>query len=323
MSRTVSLRLVALIAAGAFPFVFNNPYLLSVVILTLLYAYLALAWNVIGGIGGQLSLGHAAYFGIGAYASTLLFNRFGVSPWIGMLGGAALSMIAAVVIGLPCFRLRGAYFALATLAATMILQVVVSNTNVLGGPAGMQLTLLREAPLYFQHTRKEFYYFVILAFFVVALATNWAILRSRFGYYLTAIRNDQEAALALGVDALRYKLAAAVVSAALTAIGGTFYAQYVLFISPEKVFGGDLSIEIAIICIIGGRATLWGPALGALLLLPAEEVTRGLTGGMAGAPMMLYGLLLMLVMRFEPRGIYELIRRAGRAASLRVEAQAS
>ena len=298
------------VAVCAVPFVLSNPYTLSVAVVTLLYAYLALSWNVIGGIGGQLSLGHAAWFGIGAYTSTVLFLNFGLSPWIGMLVGAALSAVIAAIIGLPCFRLRGAYFALATIAATMVLRIVVENTHEwLGGPRGLEITLLRDAPLYFQHTRKEFYYAVAVALVLVALAINRLILRTRFGAYLTAIRNDQEAALALGVDVQRYKLLAFVLSAAMTAIGGTFYAQFVLFISPDKVFGVGLSVQIAVVCIIGGRGTVWGPVLGAVLLLLGEEVARRVTGGMVGADMLLYGLILMVVIAVEPRGLAAILGR--------------
>ncbi|WP_024706901.1 branched-chain amino acid ABC transporter permease, partial [Martelella sp. AD-3] len=250
--------LVAVLVLGT-PFVFSNPYSLSIVILVLLYAYLAYAWNLIGGIGGQLSLGHAAWFGIGAYSSTVLFIDFGLTPWIGMLAGAVIAGALAALIGLPCFRLRGAYFALATIAATMVLRIIVENTHgLLGGPRGLEVTLLRDAPAMFQHTRKEFYYAVAVVMVGLAFFINRAVLRSRFGAYLTAIRNDQEAALALGVNVRRYKLMAYVLSAAMTAIGGTFYAQFVLFISPEKVFGVALSVQIAVVCIIGGRGALWG-----------------------------------------------------------------
>jgi len=301
--------------AVATPLVMSNPYTLSIIIVTMLYAYLALSWNVIGGIAGQLSLGHTAWFGIGAYTSTVLFLNFGISPWIGMLAGAALSGIVAAVVGLPCFRLRGAYFALATIAATMVLRIVVENTHeFLGGPRGLQVTLLHDAPLFFQHTRKEFYYAVALVLVVGALWINHAIMRSRFGAYLAAIRNDQEAALALGVDVQRYKLAAFVISAVMTAIGGTFYAQMVLFISPEKVFGVAMSVQIAVICIIGGRGTLWGPILGAILLLVGEEAARRITGGIVGADMLLYGLILMCVIMIEPRGVVAMIQRAASRA---------
>lgn len=308
------------LAVLAVPFIFSGAYAMSVIVLALFYAYLALSWNIIGGIGGQLSLGHAAYYGIGAYCSTVLFMQFGLTPWLGMLAGAGLAALAAVLIGIPCFRLRGPYYALATLAAAMILQVIVSNSHTtLGGPRGLDVQLLHDAPAYFQHTSKTFYYIVIVVLVTLALAINHWILRSRFGYYLAAIRNDEEAAAALGVDAQRYKLIAAVLSAALTAIGGTFYAQYALFISPDEVLGSHLSVQIAVLCIIGGRGTLWGPVLGALLLLPAEELARWATDGRPGAAMLLYGVLLMVVIRFMPGGLIQLFRF--RPARLPVAAQ--
>jgi branched-chain amino acid transport system permease protein len=292
------------------PLVGSNQYLLSIAVVTLLYAYLALSWNVLGGIAGQLSLGHAAYFGIGAYASTWLFVKTGLSPWLGMWAGAALAVLAALVIGASCLRLRGAYYALATIASSMVLKVLVENADsLLGGPRGMEVTLLRDAPWYFQHTSKEFYYLVGLAFVAVGLLVNHRILHSRFGYQLAAVRNDQDAALALGVSTTRCKLLAAAISAAMTALGGTFYAQFVLFISPEKVFGGDLSVVIAVVCVIGGRGTLWGPVLGAVLLMPGEEIARMVSGGAIGLDMMLYGLLLMAVIRFEPRGLVAMLAR--------------
>lgn len=299
-----------LAALVAFPIIYDQPYILSIGVVTLLYVYLALSWNILGGIAGQLSLGHAAYFGIGAYTSTWLFSRLDISPWLGMFAGAALAVLAAIVIGAASFRLRGAYYALATLAASMVLKTLVENADtLLEGSRGMEVRLLRDAVLYFQHTSKLFYYLVALALVVLAGWINHAILNSRTGYYLTAIRNDQEAAEALGVRVTRYKLYAATLSAALTAIGGTFYAQFVLFISPEKVFGVHISIVIAVVCIIGGRATLWGPVLGAVLLLPAEELARAATGGMVGADMILYGLLLMIVIRVQPSGLYAILNR--------------
>jgi len=292
------------------PLFSGNQYLLSIAVMTLLYAYLALSWNVLGGIAGQLSLGHSAYFGIGAYASTWFFIHMGISPWIGMWIGAALAVVAAVIVGMSSLHLRGAYYALATLASAMVLKTLVENADdLLGGPRGMEVTLLRNAPWQFQYTSKEFYYVIALVFVALAVFINWRILRSRYGYYLAAVRNEQDAALALGVPTTRYKLYAAMISAAMTAIGGTFYAQFVLFVSPDKVFGANLGVVIAVVCIIGGRGTLWGPVLGALLLLPSEELARSFSGGMLGADMMLYGLLLMLVIWYEPRGLVTILQR--------------
>ncbi len=304
---------VAVACVALLPLFGASQYLLSIAVITLLYAYLALSWNVLGGIAGQLSLGHAAYFGIGAYTSSWLFIHWGITPWIGMWGGALVAVAAAVVVGISCLHLRGAYFALATIATSMVIKTLVENADqLLGGPRGMEVTLLRDAPWQFQHTRKEFYYVVALVFCAVALFVNHRILRSRFGYYLAAVRNDQEAALALGVPTTRYKLIAAMISAGMTALGGTFYAQFVLYISPDKVFGANLSVIVAVVCIIGGRGTLWGPVLGALLLLPGEELARAVTGGMVGVDMMLYGLLLMVVIHYEPQGLMAILKRLRR-----------
>lgn len=294
----------------AVPLLISSSYLLTIAVITLMFGYLALSWNVLGGIAGQLSLGHAAYFGIGAYTSTWLFDHMNISPWFGMWAGAALAIVAAVVIGAACFRLRGAYFALATIAAAVVLKTLVENADsLLGGSRGMEVKLMHDAPLYFQHTSKEFYFVIISIMTVIALVVNWGILRSRFGYYLTAIRNDQEAALALGINTTRYKLAAAIISAAMTAIGGTFYAQFVMYIAPDSVFSVNLGVVIAVICIIGGRGTLWGPLLGALLLHPAEELARHFSGGMIGLDMMLYGLVLMIVIRMQPNGLMAVISK--------------
>lgn len=313
-TKTSAAGIAALGLLALLPLASGNQYLLSVGAMTLLYAYLALSWNILGGIAGQLSLGHAAYFGLGAYTSTWLFVNLGISPWLGMWAGAAVAMGAALIVGLSCLQLRGAYFALATIASCMVLKTLVENADtLLGGPRGMEVTLLRDAPLYFQHTGKAYYYIVALAFTIAALLINRHVLRSRFGYCLTAVRNDQDAAMALGVPVRRYKLTAAMLSAAMTALGGTFYAQFVLYISPDKVFGANLSVVIAVVCIIGGRGTLWGPVLGALLLLPGEELARSLTGGMVGADMMLYGLLLMIVIRWEPRGLMAILSRRTKA----------
>ena len=293
------------------PLLFQNPYTMSVLILAILYAYFALSWNILGGIAGQLSLGHSAYAGIGAYTSTALFLQWGISPWIGMVVGALFAAFAAILIGWPCFKLRGAYFALATLSAAMILKIIVENTHdLLGGPRGLEITLLKNAPWQFQHTNKLFYY-VIVAFllFLVIGVTQW-ILRSRIGYYLNAIKNDQEAAQSLGVNLTRYKLITAAISGIFTAIGGTFYAQFVLYINPEKIIGSHLSIQLAVMCIIGGRGTIPGPILGAALLVLSEEFTRLYMGGkMVGLDLMLYGIILMTVIRFEPQGIYAPLRK--------------
>ncbi len=222
MSRHVRLGLILLVGLLAAAPLFAGSHTRALAIFLVMYAFLSLAWNVVGGIAGQLALGHAAWFGIGAYTSTLLFLRLGWSPWLGMWVGAALATVAAVLIGIPTFRLRGAYFALATVATAMILKIVAENSHqFLGGPRGLNVTLLRHAPWQFQFVDNRAYYIIGLALVAVGLLVNWAVLRSRFGYYLTAIKNDEEAAQALGVDIRLCKLLALAISAAMTAIGGT------------------------------------------------------------------------------------------------------
>lgn len=307
--------LLAVCAAGvlALPAIFGTNHFLSIAIFTLLYAYLALSWNIVGGIAGQLSLGHAAWYGIGAYTSTLLFIHFGLSPWLGMLVGAALAALASMVIGLPSFRLRGAYFALATIATVLIMKIVVENWHVpLGGPRGLNIPLLRHAPAQFQFQGPIYYYIAAAVLLLIGVAVNWWVLRSRIGYYLAAIRNDEESARALGIDTTRFKLVALAISAAMTAIAGTFYAQYSLYIDPSKVFGVPLSVQIVVVCIIGGRGTIFGPVLGALLLIPLEEIARRLTGGQVGADILIYGAVLMAVIYFEPRGVLAILTNAYR-----------
>lgn len=311
MSRNGIVLFAVALVALALPPLFGGSHLLSIAVFTLLYAYLALSWNIVGGIAGQLSLGHSAWFGIGAYTSTLLFTSAGISPWLGMLVGAALAAAVAILIGIPTLRLRGAYFALATVATVLIMRIIVENSHgLLGGPRGLNIPLLRHAPFNFQFDGTVYYYLVIVALLGLAVFANGLVLKSRVGYYLTAIRNDEESAKALGVDTTRYKLIALAISAGMTALAGTFYAQYGLYINPEKVFGVPLAVQIAVVCIIGGRGTLLGPVLGALLLVPLEELARQFTGGLVGADVLVYGIVLMAVIYFEPRGVQVILLNA-------------
>ncbi len=248
------------LAALAFPLVARGESQLNLGILVLLYAALAQAWNILGGFAGQGALGNAAFFGVGAYTSTVLLDRWHVSPWLGMVAGALLAAVCAVVVGYPVFRLGGHYFAIATIALAEIVLVLVSNWEYVrrggrtldpvrprAGPATDRL--LGISPV--QRGRAPYFY---VALALVALATGVAVAveRSKVGYYLRAIKNDQQAARALGVDVLRYKLVALVVSAALTAALGTFYAQYLLFIDPDTTMRLELSVLIALVAILGG-----------------------------------------------------------------------
>ncbi len=301
--------LVAIAALAALPLVVTDSYVLNTLILVFYYAYLGQAWNLLGGYAGQLSLGHAAYFGVGAYASTLLFTLAGVTPWLGMWAGAAVAGLLAAGIGLLGFRfgLRGVYFALTTLAFNEILRVLVLHWDLAGGAVGVFLPFRGDAPALFQFKGRVPFYYIALAMMVLVTALVAWIGRSPLGWRLKAVREDEEAALAVGVDAARTKLAAIVLSGSLTALGGTFYAQYYLNIHPSVVFSTPLSIEILLRAYVGGAGTVLGPIVGAAILTPLGEVTRSAfaRGGLEGLHLVVYGALLIVTVLFFPRGIVD------------------
>ena len=309
----------AVLALLALPLAVRDPYHLNTLILIFYYAYLGQAWNVIGGYAGQLSLGHAAYFGVGAYASTLLFTGLGVSPWIGMWVGAAAGGLLGMVVGLLAFRfgLRGVYFSLLTLATAEICRVLFLHWDLAGGAVGVFLPFRGEAPALFQFKGRVPYYYVALAMMLGVTALVAWIARSPFGWRLMAVREDEEAALASGVNAPAVKVAAIALSGALTALGGTFYAQYYLNIHPGVVFATPLSIEIVLRAFVGGAGTVVGPLVGAAVLTPFGEVSRSALakGGLEGLHLVLYGALLVVTVLFFPRGLVDGLARLARRAA--------
>jgi branched-chain amino acid transport system permease protein len=319
-ARLESVAAVGLLGAAlAFPLVFTLPYPRDVMIRIFLFAMLATAWNVLAGYCGQISLGHAVFFGAGAYTSTLLLQQtwLGVwaSPWVGMALGALVAALLSQIIGYPVFRLRGHYFAIATIAVGEIVQTIVINWDAVGGARGLFVPIKRPDSLVnFQfHESKQTYYYIALALLFLALGISRAIVRSRTGYYFRAIREDQDAAAALGIPVARYKQRAMAVSAALTALGGTFYAQYVFFIDPESVLPLSLSILVCLVAVLGGVGTLWGPILGAAILVPLGEVTRVQFGGTGKAlDLVINGLLIMIFSVVQPGGIMALLQRGSR-----------
>jgi branched-chain amino acid transport system permease protein len=310
-----ALAAVFVLALLAFPLVFAGPFPRHVMIMIFLYGALATAWNVLAGYCGQISLGHAVYFGIGAYTSTLLVREATLTPWFGMVAGATLAVAVSQAIGYPVFRLRGHYFAIATIGVGEIVQTLVINWDRIGGARGLFVPIKRPDSLVnFQfHESKAVYYYIALGLLALALAATRWLERSRRGYLFRAIREDQEAAASLGVNVAREKHVAIAVSAALTAMGGTFWAQYVLFIDPESVFPLSLSILICLVAVLGGVGSLWGPVLGAAILVPLSEGTRVLLGGTGKAlDLVIYGALIVLIAVFQPTGVIGLARRLGR-----------
>jgi branched-chain amino acid transport system permease protein len=311
--------LLALLAAALvlYPLVFTRPYPRDVMIKIFLYALLAQAWNLLGGYCGQISLGHAVFFGLGAYTSSVLVMTTGLTPWLGMVAGMVLAVVVSQAIGFPCFRLRGHYFAIATIAIGEIVQTVMINWDWVGGARGVWLPIRPETVANFQfHRAKWPYYYIALGLFAGVFGLTALVERSRMGYYFRAIREDPDAAQSLGVPLARYKHLAMAWSAAFTALGGTFYAQYVLFIDPESVFPLSLSILICLVAVLGGVGTLWGPFLGALVLIPLSEGTRIYFGGSGKAvDLMIYGGLIVLVAVFQPGGLAAVAARLLRRGS--------
>ena len=307
------------IAFLALPFVVANEYVLHILTMIFLFGYLATAWGLVGQTG-QLSFGHAAFLGIGGYTSTILFMDYGVTPWLGMFVGAAVAVAVGLAIGYPTLRLRGPYFALATLAFGQILMTYVMNTDNLGpihlrGALGLVLPIVNsgDAPEVFQFPSKTPYYFIALCMLTIAVGLSYLLNRSRTGLYWAAIRGDQDAAESLGIDAPRYRLLAMLISVALTAFAGTFYAQFFYYINAERGMGLSMSIEIAMMGVVGGWQTVLGPLMGAVVLTPVSEIIRARLGGsLPGLHLLLYGLLLMAVILWLPGGLNDPVLRAVR-----------
>jgi len=276
------------------PTVIRADYTLQVLFRVFLFAALGLAWNLVGGYTGQLSLGHAAYFGAGAYGLAL-FSKAGVPPWIAILLSVVLAMLFALLIGSVSFRLRGPYFALATIAFAEVLRLVAKNLpDVTGGDVGTQV------PLLFTRSSTVWFYEAGVVLTAAVLATTVWIVRSRLGYYLMAIREDQDTAMSVGVNATRYKLTALLISSAFTAVGGAFYASLFLYIVPDQVLSMDISSEVAIVAMLGGAGTLVGPLVGSIILESAAEIFKNI---FQEAHLLIYGVLIMLVVLFLPEGI--------------------
>lgn len=281
-------------------------YIYHILILTLFYAFLGTTWNLMCGFGGQLSLGYSAFTGIGAYVTLLLYLNFKLSPWAGMLVAAAVSCIVMFITAYPCFRfgLRGPFFTLASIAVAEILRdVLKAARDVTGGSLGLTLPYHTPSLALFQFDGKNIYYLIITCFFLGALFIVQKMERLR--YYLIAIREDEDAAAASGVSVNKTLLLAAGISSVLVSLGGTFYIQYFRFIDPDTIVGMPLSITIALICIVGGAARVYGPAVGALILVPLSEYLRLSLGGTSffSANLIIYGALLVLTIIFMPEGI--------------------
>ena len=299
-------------AVATLPYFVKDIYLQNVLILTLMYAALSQSWNILGGYCGQISLGHALYFGVGAYVTTVLFLKYDVSPWFGMVGGGVLSALLALALGWPCFRLKGHYFSIATIVIAETALLLAHNWDYVGAAMGLQWPFNPDswATLQFARDKLPYFYFA-LGLLIVTWLVTYAIEESRWGYWWRAVKDNPEAAQSLGVTVFSSKMAAAAISAFFTAIGGAFYAAFVSYIDPDSVMAFRFSLLFALPAVLGGIGTLWGPVVGAAILIPVTEITRSYAGGSgSGLDLIIYGGLIMLIALLKPEGILSIFRRA-------------
>ena len=291
----------------AYPIVFSNAFYLDIGVALLLAAISATAWNIVGGYAGQVSVGHCMFFGAGAYLPLLFYSHWQLPPLVGVPVGVLVSLVLAIVVGMPTFRLTGHYFSMATIAVAELIRLLVGTWDFVGAAIGLQgpavgrgwwdLTFRGELP----------YYYIFLAVLAVLLFVIWAIERTRFGYYLRAIKAGERAARSLGVPVRRTKLYALMLSAAFTSIAGSLYAIKTGFIDPESGFGILVSVQMVIIAALGGAGTLYGPLVGAIILIPLQTATNTwFGGGGTGLTYILYGGIIVVIARFEPGGLHEM-----------------
>jgi len=308
---------VAMALLAMVPLVTSANTVLNALVVSLTMALAGQGWNLLGGYAGQISFGHAAFFGAGAYGTAILQARFGWNAYPAFAGAICIGAAFGAVIGYLSFRsgLRGSYFALVTLAFAEVFRILANASEFTGGAAG---TLLRldVRPGNFQFASRATFYLIILGLVTIVLIGTRAMERSRFGAYLVAVRENEDAAKALGVDTLQVKLRAITLSAAIAAAAGAFYAQYFLFVDSNIAFGTWISIESLLVPIIGGLGTAFGPLIGAIALQGLTEATKAIAGRIPGADVALYGALLVVAIAFAPLGLQGLAARLRRGLAM-------
>lgn len=286
------------------PFLTDSGVVLNFVMMSLYACLLAQAWNVLGGFGGQFSFGHALFFGVGAYIQVIAQVQGGWNPWLALPVAMLVSAAVGAFVGALSFRygLKGSYFALVTLAFAEVFRILALSVSFTGAGVGLMLPL-NESFSNMQFISRAGYVWLVLSLVTLALLVTAWLRHSRFGAYLQAVRDNEDAALAVGVNPFRIKLVAIVLSGALMGAGGAFYAQVFQYIDPGLAFGPHTSVEALVGAIVGGMGTLWGPVLGALALHVLADVTRNLLGQLPGINMVIYGIVLIVIVMFMPRGI--------------------
>jgi branched-chain amino acid transport system permease protein len=294
---------------AAVPWIFPSPFFLHLMIMVLMWTVLGAAWNILGGFAGQVSFGHATFLGAGAYTTMILYLKLGIAPWFGIIAGGAVAALIALPIGFICFRLRGPYFALSTLAVAEIVRLVALNWESLtAGPVGLLITTLPQVSLLGSpvdwESKTPFYYIAVVIALTAVLATA-VMSRTRMGAYLLAIREDIDSAEAIGINTVQVRVAALSLSAFLAGVAGGFYAMYLRYIDPDAVFAISLSVEMVFIAVVGGLTTIFGPLIGAIFLVTLGETFREhfLVGHL-----IFYGAFMMIAIRYMPEGIWGKLR---------------
>jgi branched-chain amino acid transport system permease protein len=301
---------VALALVIAYPLLFSNPFQQRLGALVLLYAIAASAWNIIGGYAGQVSVGHVVFFGCGAYAAMGAYTHFGLPPLVGIPLGIMFAVAIAAIIGTPTLRLSGHYFSMATIAVAEVVRLVVTNTEYLGAAVGLSGPTVPRNVFDLSFVSALPYYYLFLTILAITLAITWWMTNSRMGFYLRAIKDSERAARSLGAPAARTKLYAYMLSAGLTSVAGALYAMMFGFVDPESGLGILISVKILIMAALGGAGLLFGPLVGAAILVPLEEISNSKFGGQgAGLTFVVYGAIIMLIARFQPGGLLTLANR--------------
>jgi branched-chain amino acid transport system permease protein len=294
----------------------------SVAVRVLIFAILSLGWNVMSGFGGMFSFGHAAYFGLGAYTSVWLLVEHGISPWIGMVAGMVVAAAFAAFVGFLAlrYRLKCAYFALSTFAFAEMLRLLALNSDLVNRAVGYNVPIRPEPSWWYMQFQpgSANYFWIALALTVLALVVTILFLRSKIGRFTIAVRDDEDAAAALGIPVMRTKLITIALSGAISSVAGTFYVQYYFFVDPDVAFGSSVSIQAILPAVIGGVATIWGPVIGAAILGPLNDITATLLRnpppaldflqGRAGLDVIVYAVLLILIVLLLPQGVYGALR---------------
>lgn len=296
-------KIALFIFLGILPLLIRDPVLIHILVMSCLFGMMGIAWNIIGGYTGQFSLGHCLFFGVGAYTSVILFVKFGLSPWIGMVLGGCFAVLTALMIGPVCLRLRGPFFALSTIAFAEIFRIfVIYFKELTGGSIGL-LMHFKPSIGNFMFREKNVYLWIILIFIVITYYVSKYIVSKPIGYYFIAIREDEDAAKMLGINTMKYKTISLAISAFITAVAGTFYAQYVLYISPYEIFSFDISMQLAFVSILGGMGTLSGPILGAFFITPLNEFLRATLAKYQSLYLVFYGIIMIIIVILMPEGL--------------------